>query len=65
MTMLKLTAEFFIESDEDPEDVATTFNSGAEHALTSFPQGTIEHVDVKGIQPATDEELDEHGLVGE
>jgi hypothetical protein len=62
MAMLKLTAHFFIDSDNNPEDVATTFNAGAEHAMAGFPDGSIEHVAVENIQLATDEELDEHGL---
>lgn len=57
-----LEALVFIESDGDPEDVASQFNAGFERAVRGFPEGEVLDADVTLIRPATTGEIDERGL---
>lgn len=58
----KMTATFFVESDEDPEYVAGEFSRGLRHVVSAFPLADVLHADVDSITPATEEEISEHGL---
>lgn len=56
MANLVLEMKIFIESDGDPEDVASTMDQGLDQALAGFPAGEVVGSDIEGIRPATEEE---------
>lgn len=56
----KLTVAIFIESETDPEEVASTMDVGLGRALESFPIGEVVSTDVLGITNASDEEVRDH-----
>lgn len=63
MAVLKLIASIYVDTDRDPEEVASTMDSGLGSALHTFPEGDVIHARVDGITPAARAELEEHGLV--
>lgn len=64
MARLALTATFFIESDLDPEEVASDFQQGLSalggpvlEAAQGFPGGDVTGAEVRDIREATADEI--------
>lgn len=64
--MLKLTAIIYVEPhdpEKDPDDIVTRMNLGLESQLRGFPDGEIVQAKVEDAAIASQQELEDEGLV--
>lgn len=67
MERYAIITHFFVESEEDPEDIATEFDQGFSglggpilDAARQFPGGEVMGGEVSSIRPATEDEISSH-----
>jgi hypothetical protein len=62
MSIICITANIYVETDGDPEDVCQTMHGGLESALAGFPDGEVVAAAVEDGRLATDAEISDLGL---